>query len=78
MQAAGTIPSGGLDLQELAGVFERSGPFATVYLGDSFVHGRSAAIVGIGVAVTALSVLALYLLRRSNAYIYMSSPRVTS
>ena len=48
---------------------------ATVYLGESFVHGRSLVIVGIGVAVTALSVLALYLMRRSDPHIYMSLPR---
>ena len=33
MQAAGTIPRGGLSLDDLGGVFERPGPFATVYLG---------------------------------------------
>jgi hypothetical protein len=33
MQAAGTIPNGAVDLHELAPVYERPGPFATVYLG---------------------------------------------
>ncbi len=33
MQAAGTIPQGGLALDDLSDVFERPGPFATVYLG---------------------------------------------
>lgn len=33
MQAAGTIPRGGLSLDDLGDVFERPGPFATVYLG---------------------------------------------
>lgn len=34
---------------------------ATVYLGDSFVQGRSAVIVAIGVAIAALSIFALHL-----------------
>jgi uncharacterized membrane protein YdjX (TVP38/TMEM64 family) len=59
------------------GIAELPYTLATVYLGDSFVHGRSSVIVAIGAGITALSVLALYLLRRSNAYIYMSSSRVT-
>ena len=33
MQAAGTVPRGALDLRELAPIFDRPGPFATVYLG---------------------------------------------